>query len=421
MADQFGIPSETFNVRTYIPSGRPSGSESEQSMCNAFQSAHDLANFLSGIRMLVKSLAQSEPDDEAVQRHVDSLDRASLHALKLCEQLQLLLHGERRDPDRQVSQVNLSRVVQSMRVLLEVMVRPGCQLNIDVDETVPPIMANPTQVRQVLLDLVTNASDALLEKGSITIRTGIFRCSERPDLGVSAATDDECVYLEVADTGCGIEEKHMQRIFEPSFTTKKDGHGLGLASVLSIVQKNRGAVTVDSRVGKGTRVRCMFPRASTAEEKRAARPTKTTHDPSETATDVATVLMVEDHSATLEVSKSLLESSNRGRFRALTATNGQDAMEILRQQPDDVSVVVIDQHLPDCTGDVLMSEMRRVVSDLPVILTSGATEQQLAAQVPNDSPVVLLSKPFGANELIDKIAAVLDGSGRKKGAKNTWW
>lgn len=376
------------------------------------QTAHDLANFLTGIRLLLESIAPVLPDEPVVQQYLGSLERTALHASELCEQLQHSLAGigraEEEEPD--ACEVDLGAMVSAMDRLLEVMVRPGAELRIDAEAGLPRILGNPTRLRQIVLDLLTNASDALGEQGgSITIRTGVHECVERLELGPLMASGSRdtahWVVLEVTDSGCGIDEQRLQSIFEPTYTTKSQGHGLGLSSVLQIVHGYGGAVAVDSRVGQGTRIRCIFPAVETRPQE---RPPPASPPPRRSATGHASILLIEDNEAARRASKLVLETSSEGRYRVLSASTGREAMDLFRPRRDDISVIVLDAQLPDCDGLALLGEIRELSADVPVLVVSGLPERELRAKCNGHQPDGFLIKPFGAETLVDSVRSVLE-------------
>jgi CheY-like chemotaxis protein len=372
------------------------------------QTAHDLANFLTGIRMLIQSLSRVASNNPAVQQHIASLRQAALHAAELCDQLQASLRGDEEDLELETCQVEFGATLTRMERLLEVMIPSDTSLDLQLAANLPPIVANPTQLRQIVLDLVSNASDALGNGGSITIRTGIARCSERPDLDpLGPEPDDAFVFMEVADTGCGIDKESLRKIFEPSFTTKSDGQGLGLASVLNLVQGYGGAVHVDSRVGEGTRVRCLFPRA-VADRLRTAEPAAAPNRGHETTVaGPATLLLVDDNTATRDGIALMLKTSDRGEFHVLAAGNGREAMSLFRERRQEISLVVLDEKLPDCRGTQLFRQMRQIAGELPVIIATGLPKNEVLAECHGEAPDGFLVKPFDGDELIQAMNNVL--------------
>lgn len=386
----------------------------------AAQTAHDLANSLTGIRMLVQSLSHVSPDQPAIHQHIASLQRAALHASELCDQLQNILAGEKGEQELDVCEIDIGAMVSAMRRLLEVMVRSDANLKVEAAVGVPPVIANPTQLRQVILDLVTNASDALgCGNGSISIRTGVFECNDPSDFGPVAKAEaidaDDCVVLEVTDTGGGIAEDKLQRTFEPTFTTKKDGQGLGLASVLQIVRSCGGTVTVDSRIGEGTRVRCVFPSATPEPLKQADAAATSSPLVDNSDSRAAPLLLIEDNEAARSGSKFLLENSEHGDFHVLTVGNGREAIDLFQRRIEEASVVVLDLNLPDCQGADLLRQMRQLAPQLPVIVVSGLPEEQMIAQCDGQKPDGILVKPFDGDALIDKVNSIFRLSDSQKG------
>jgi len=384
----------------------------------AMQIAHDLGNCLTGIRMLVQSFSQFLPADVDLQQHLTSLDRASVHATELCRHLQSSLGGQGEQTANEICDLDLSALVLAMQSLLEAMVQPGANVKFQLAEALPPVIASPTHVRQLLLDLLTNASEALEgDAGSITVRTGLLQPGESRDGGSETAHSetahtDERVFLEITDTGCGVPQSELQQIFEPAFTTKKDGQGLGLASVLRIVRAYGGTVAVDSEVGRGTRICCAFPRATAEQMSQLPPPEATQRQAGAQAADSrpAMVLLVEDNDSARLTSKLLLESSSQRKMSVLAAGTGQEAMELFEERLDEITIIVLDANLPDCRGTELFEQMRQLAPGLPVIVASGMPEEQLITRLNGQPPDASRIKPFDGEMLIDKVNMVLRAS-----------
>lgn len=404
------------------------------------QSAHDLANFLTGIRMLAQSLSQLSPDDQAVQQHIESLHCAALHASELCGHLRNALADQPPGSQLELRAIDIGVMVREMNPLLTAILRGDTELKIetDADAGSPSILGNPTQLRQVVLDLVTNAAEALPNRqGTITIRTGVANAGPARDdtttdpaeMGMSGAgsfttgefaQDAEGAYLEIADNGCGIAADQLQRIFEPAFSTKPSGQGLGLAAVLRIVRGCRGAVSVHSRLGIGTTIRCLFPVAtqrlgqpsthsiSIIRSRQTAAPGR--DDPAEQAMCPITILLIEDDAGLRYLAKSLIEASDKIQATVLAAGEGHEAMEIFQRRQNEISVVILDMELPDCRGTQLIHQIRTLAPGMPIILASGTPEQELIAQCQGCLPDGIVVKPLDAAALIRAVLTALHPS-----------
>ena len=253
-----------------------------------------------------------------------------------------------------------------MANLLRTAISKSARLDLRLSERLASISGDATQLRQVVMNLITNASDAIGERsGVITIETGMMQAT-RADLAsaYAAAVDPgEYVYLEVRDTGCGMDAETQQRIFDPFFTTKFSGRGLGLAAVLSIVRGHKGAVTIQSAPGKGTTFRVLFL-ACAAE----AVPLSGPSSPA-SARREARVLIVDDEPAVRAIAR---ETLTRAGFTVVVAADGHEALAHVRAEGAAIDAVLMDMTMPGLSGiDTLRAihELRF----LPVVLTSGAS------------------------------------------------
>ena len=362
--------------------------------------AHDLVNFLAGVRMLAKSIRQSVDLESLVGRQIAMLDESAMHAAEICEQLQILLRQGDDGEDVAYSResIDLSAMVRRMTKMLDVMLPPNAVLKTELATGLPRFGANSTELQQVLLDLFTNATDALSSQaGCITIRTSVF----------GQESKEPYVLLEVADTGCGMDEETIGRIFEPSFTTKPDGHGLGMASVVRIMDRYQGSLAVDSEPGQGTVVRCSFPcqRSEPALVGEAVQP----------PLSPITILLVEDNEAVRTASKRLLETSDRCEFIVLDCGTGQDALELVSRDASTISAIVLDVNLPDVDGLELLHALRARSRALPILGVSGTPECRLETGNGVAKFDGWLTKPFDADALIDKLLGLVSTSTPKAG------
>jgi PAS domain S-box-containing protein len=352
--------------------------------------AHDFNNLLHvvlGNADLARlHLAAESPAAE----HLDEVVRATQRAAELTQQL-LAYSGRGSFETRQL---DLSDEMREMATLLRTAISKQATLVWDLDGKLPAVVADPTQIRQVVMNLITNGSDALGDQpGTITLRTGRVR-----DAQAGGDTDD-FVYLEVADTGCGMDSDTLQRIFDPFFTTKFTGRGLGLAAVMGIVESHRGHIRIRTSPGEGTAFRILFPAVPTEQESRP-RHTSGTHWRGR-----GSALVVEDEEGVREVVMRMLE---RLGFRVLTAADGVAALEALEQAAADVTVVLLDLSMPRMGGADCLRHIRERRPSLPVVLMSGYTEQEVATKLIDGAgdTTAFLQKPFLPQDLTRVIRRV---------------
>jgi len=239
----------------------------------------------------------------------------------------------------------------------------------------------------VILNLIINASEAIGDRqGTITVTTGLTRLEGAAEAWPGGQPKPgEYVFLEVADTGCGMDPATRERIFAPFFSTKFTGRGLGLAVVLGIVRGHGGAIRVPSEPGRGASFRVFLPEAGSV---------PASSDSAEEAGDwrgSGTILLAEDEEAVRAVTARLLE---RLGFRVLPAADGQAAVELLAAHAGELSAAVLDLAMPRLDGAEALQAIRRRRPDLPVLLTSGYDERIAAGRLAQDPRVSFLQKPY---------------------------
>jgi CheY-like chemotaxis protein len=237
------------------------------------------------------------------------------------------------------------------------------------------------------MNLITNASDALGEgSGTITLRTGVVEGGE------SDADPPASVFLEVSDTGCGMDTDTLQRIFDPFFSTKFTGRGLGLAAVIGIVESHQGHVRIRTAPGEGTSFRVVLPAVAGEVQAPPRRLTGAGWR------GQGTVLVVEDEEGVREVVGRMLE---RLGFQVITATDGVDALRVLDEHNGGVAAVLLDLSMPRMGGPETVQLLRERSPELPVVLMSGYTEQEMASKILNGTggAVGFLQKPFLPEDL----------------------
>ena len=362
--------------------------------------AHDFNNLLVGV-LGYASLALDELAADSPIRHmIERIETSARRAADLTRQM-LAYSGKGRFI---METIDLSILVEEMTELMTTSISKKAQLECEFAEDLPAIDADPTQVRQVVMNLITNASEALGEAdGLITIRTGVTSV-QAAELG-EPALDGELpggryVFVEVSDSGCGMDDPTRAKIFEPFFTTKFTGRGLGLAAVQGIVRGHRGAVQLTSAPEGGTTFRVLFP-AST----RATPPADAEEAPSVTQSrSEGTVLVVDDEDAVRQLATTALERSG---LNVLGAVDGRQALEVFRRHSHEIDAVLLDSRMPHLNGTEVLPELRRLRPDVPVIFTSGYDEQETMSSVVGDSLTGFIQKPYRPSELIRKLHEIM--------------
>ena len=361
--------------------------------------AHDFNNLLTSILgntdLALMDLSPISPARESIKH----IQEAAHRAAELCRQM-LAYSGKGRFV---VEPVDLNEVVAEMGHLLSVSISKKAALKYELADGLPAVEADATQIRQLIMNLITNASEALGEEsGVISVRTGTMAC-DRACLS-DAQLNEDCaegtyVYFEVVDTGCGMHAEAREKIFDPFFTTKFAGRGLGLAAVSGIVRGHRGALKVESESGRGTAFQVLLP-ALDVQVTPAQRASATPKPWSGTGT----VLLVDDEAQVLTVATRLLE---RLGFSVLAATNGRQALDVFGQHAEAIVCVLLDLTMPEMDGEETFRELRRIRKDVCVLLASGYDEEEVARRFAGNGLAGFIAKPYQYVDLLEKLRQVL--------------
>ena len=365
--------------------------------------AHDFNNLLTGI-LGNASLASLElPEGSPIHDYLGQINQSSLRAADLCKQM-LAYSGRGRFV---VQKVDLNRLVEETTHLLQVSISKHAALRFNFAPQLPSIEADATQIRQVVMNLVINASEAIGGRsGVISLNTGVTRIDRAYLAGAVAApeiTEGDYVALEVSDNGCGMEPETLAKIFDPFFSTKFTGRGLGLAAVLGIMRGHAGALKVYSEVGRGTTFKLLFPCASGPAE--AVRPTVAARP---AWRGRGRVLVVDDEETIRTTAARMLRVLG---FEPELATHGLEAVETLRANPGRYALVLLDLTMPVMDGEQAFTELRRLQADVRVVLMSGFNRQEAVARSTGKGLASFLQKPFSMDALTEMMQAVLGSEG----------
>ncbi|MBN2299483.1 MAG: response regulator, partial [Deltaproteobacteria bacterium] len=367
--------------------------------------AHDFNNLLMAI---LGNLDLALLDMSPVSRSRTYIEHA-LSAVHKAADLtnQMLAYSGRGKFD--LKSFDMSEMVEEMTHLLKASIAKTITLNLRMSRDLPPIIADPGQVQQIIMNLIVNASDAIADKpGIITITTGMQECDEtyflqsrfkeKPPAGLY-------VFFEVKDTGCGMDEQTQEKLFDPFFTTKFTGRGLGMAAVLGIIEGHKGSITVESEPGKGTTIRALFP--SSKEGKQLGQEIKSAATiPGETRKvprPNEAVLIVDDEDIVLSVCSSMVQHLG---YRVFTAADGDEALEIFRARKDEIGCIILDLTMPKKDGQAAFEELRHIRSDIKIIISSGFDEQEITGRFLGKELSGIIKKPYQLENLAKILNAV---------------
>ena len=345
--------------------------------------AHDFNNLLTTILGNAEMAASGVDAAAPAHRFIRSIEAAGERAAELTR---LLLAYAGKSP-LQMREIDLSEVAVDLINVVRVSLPKHVEIHLEVGHRLPQIQGDSAGMRQVLLSLIKNSEEAIGERfGEIEIRLRRFvnTGAEAPGLPVGS-----CLEMQAIDNGCGMDAETRARMFEPFFTTKFAGRGLGLAATVGIVRSHGGSIHAESTPGQGTTVTVFLP----AVERPIVAPAGD-YDPHWQSS--ATVLVVDDEVEVREVAQMILESHG---ISVICASDGVEAMRIYRSEPERFGAIILDATMPRMGGLAMLDEVRAISGELPVLLISGWSEEEVAARFAGKRLNGFLPKPFGANAL----------------------
>ena len=361
--------------------------------------AHDFNNLLMGI-LGNSSLALMELTPESpVWNNIKQIETIASQAAELTNQL-LAYSGKSKFV---VKSLNLKTLVKEIKDLIVVSVSKKLKLAYNFSDNLPPIEGDPAQVRQVVMNLITNASDAMgNKKGTITVNIGAMNCDHAylTDCYIGDnQSPGQYVFIEVTDTGYGMDAQTQEKIFDPFFTTKVKGRGLGLAAVLGIMRSHKGALRVSSEVHRGTTFKALFPRSA-----KEFQETESREEKKSTWHGSGAVLIVDDDEVVLTVTSQIFMQLG---FTVHTVNTGISAIKQFKKYSDKMVVVLLDMTLPDIPGEKMLQKLRQTRNNIPIVLMSGYDEQSVTENVNPDHFAGFLQKPFKTETLVNILQEVL--------------
>ncbi len=361
--------------------------------------AHDFNNLLGGIlgfaELSMLSLSESSP----VYDYMKKIETATHRAAALSKSLLAFSgHGK-----FNVQSIEVNDTIENLLLTLIAAVKGKCSISF-VPHSVPlSIDADVQQFSQLLLNLVLNAAEAYQddEKGSITITTGLISFDDNLRLACqfdSDALQGEAIAIEICDDGIGIDQETLLKIFDPFFSTKQFGRGLGLAAVQGIIRSHSGAAKIETAPNLGTKFSIYLPRSSAAISERIDYTTAISEE-------TYTILVIDDDESLLTIERSILEKAG---YDVISANDGIKAIDALRENRDRISLAVLDVTMPIMSGEVVLEHLLTIKEDLKVIVTSGFGEADIAAKFIRHKPTVFLPKPFSFEQLVSSINNLLN-------------
>ncbi len=361
--------------------------------------AHDFNNMLTGI-MGYSELAEAKSSEPYVKQQINKVINTAAKAADLTRQI--LLIGRKLPPQRKSLDIN--QVVEDSLSMFRRMVEENIEIKLSFKSSLPQVFADPSQLTQVLMNLIVNARDAMPGGGVLKIITREFYADEEYCSNEVAANPGRYVTISVSDTGDGVPEKIRHRIFEPFFTTKEKGKGtgLGLAVTYSIVKNHGGWISIYSEPGIGTEFKIYLPVMK--EENKIASGVQETVVKKELPKGTETILLVDDEQTIREIGSSMLL---RLGYQVITATDGKEAIDIYKQLSPEISLVIMDKIMPKMNGIEAFHRLREFDPNVKVIISSGyaADEEDSLKQA---CITGFLHKPYTTSEMALFVRDALD-------------
>ena len=358
--------------------------------------AHDFNNILMAIIGNADLALMRINKESPIVENLHRIEQAAARASDLAKQM-LAYSGKGRFV---VENLNLNILLDEMLHMLEVSISKKAVLRLNPHQSLPLIEADATQMRQVIMNLVINASEAIGEKsGVIAITTGCMDCDQSYLKNVwldENLSTGLYVYMEIADTGCGMDKETLAKLFDPFFTTKFTGRGLGMSAVLGIVRGHKGAIKVYSELNKGTSFKILLPASS--------RPAELFNGQScqDDWKGSGTVLLVDDEETVRGIGKEMLHELG---FNAITANDGREAVEIFKNTPS-IDFVILDLTMPHMDGEQCFRELKQMRSSVKVIMSSGYNQQEVTQKFVGKGLAGFIQKPYKLSVLKEAIQAL---------------
>ncbi len=361
--------------------------------------AHDYNNILGVVLGYGELIRNKLHRDDSIRRHLDGIIAAARRGSELTKQLLTFARGEAVSP----RVVNINLVIESIKKMLQRIIGENLNLVFKPQTGIWNVRIDSTQLDQILLNLATNARDAVDDIGTITIETSNVKTDGAFVRDHPGSLAGEYVKIVFSDTGRGMDQKVVREIFEPFFTTKPKGRGtgLGLAMVYEIVKQNKGTIDVQSELGAGTTFDIYFPRCHGQAEK--------TEEPASSVgihLGTATVLIVEDQPDLLELAKRGLEQYG---YKVLTALSPAEALLLCKGYPEDIHLLLADVVMPTMNGRDLSRRVRNMKRGIRTLFMSGYAADVLSGSGATENGSTFIQKPFTPQSLARKVQEILEG------------
>jgi len=356
--------------------------------------AHDFNNLLTIINGYSDFILNASRPGDPVYSYAHEIKKAGEHVAGLTKQLLAFSRKQVIEP----RPLDINTIVTDAKRMLHRLIGEDIELTTTLDPLLPQVMADPDQIRQVILNLVFNARDAMPDGGRLHIATASVDLDARVVASHPDAVPGNYVVMTITDSGIGMDEKTLQRAFEPFFTTKETGRGtgLGLSTVYGIVRQNGGWIDIRSELGRGTSLSIYLPRLDACPVAE-----RTVSDKPQTAQAGETVLVVEDDGDVRRLTKALLDASG---YHVLLAANSSEAFTFEKEYSAEIHLLLTDVILPGMNGKTLADQLRALRPNLKVLFTSGYPADVISRRGVLEPGVAYLPKPFTLSPYLPRCA-----------------
>ncbi len=359
--------------------------------------AHDFNNILSGVLGYASLMKSKMPPTHPFYEYVDTIERGAVRASELTARLL----GFARQGQFTKVKVDVNRISMDTAKLLQSTIKKTIEIHLDLQDGIPTIDGDPSQIHQVIMNLCVNARDAMPDGGTLTLSSGSRYISNPPGTVDEPLPEGDYVFVRIEDTGAGMAPETKQKIFEPFFTTKADkGTGLGLAMVYGVVRKHGGFIDVQSDLGVGS-VFTIFLPVSVGNEvkKEVAVEAGHTHE-----SKTGVILFVDDESDNRALAQEILSMHE---IEVIQASDGLEALELYRKHRDRIDGVVLDMIMPKMDGNEVFLELKEMDDKVNVMLMSGYSNDGDIKKLTEEYMLLFLRKPFNIKEMVQKVQELI--------------
>ena len=361
--------------------------------------AHDFNNIL---MIIMRYCGLTKLDYDTAEKHIPQIEKAVERAAELCR-LMLAYAGKATLSE---THVVMWALVEQVVHMLRATIRQNVEVKTHFSQKIPSIRGDAGQLKQVVMNLILNAAEAIGEAQGVVL-VSLAKAVIKPEQPVvdyfgKTIPPGGYLLLEVTDSGCGMDDESMRRIFEPFYTTKFTGRGLGMSAVLGIIKAHKGSLQLVSQPGRGTTFKVYIPAQISAvtEEQTVQPPVDTTWHGS------GTILLAEDEAQLALTVRAMLEELG---FNVIVASNGREALELYQKNAADITLVVADIGMPIMNGYEMFRELKKLDPKLPIIISSGFGDDEVTTALSRDAIAGLVSKPYKFDLLRRVLKSVIDG------------